>query len=141
MPESGRRDLHPYQTGSAALWLETLCTGFHRDSRFNESHQVTPHASVEFWHLGHHIGHQKGSAVIRFVASAISTWCNVSPVVAASRVIARSDFVRFSGEGFAGTEIIFSVSIPNPRAIQLPRNPVGGVSFAVVGEYILRLHR
>ena len=40
MPKSGRRDLHPYQTESSAWWLEVLCTGFHRDSHFNESHSV-----------------------------------------------------------------------------------------------------
>ncbi|WP_333332915.1 hypothetical protein [Microcoleus sp. LAD1_D3] len=42
MPESDRRDLHPYHTESSALWLETLCTGFYRDSRSNESHTLSP---------------------------------------------------------------------------------------------------
>ena len=46
MPESGRRDLHPYQTESSAWWLEVLCTGFHRDSHFNESHSVFRLAGV-----------------------------------------------------------------------------------------------
>ncbi len=30
--------MHPHHSESSALWLEALCTGFHRDLRFNESH-------------------------------------------------------------------------------------------------------
>jgi hypothetical protein len=77
--------------------------------------QVAPHTSVNFWHLRHHVGYQKGSAVIRFVAGAIGTWCNLSPVVTASRVIGRSDFVRFSGEGIVGAEVVLAIGCPNPR--------------------------
>ena len=33
-----------------------------------------------------------------------------------------------------------AVGCSNPRAVQLPRNPVGGLSFAVVGEHVLWLY-
>ena len=75
------------------------------------------------------------SASLR-VRSAFS--CNVSPVVAASCVIAWSHFVRFSGESIVWVEVVKAICCPNPRAIQLRRNPVGSGSFAVVGKHLLR---
>ena len=90
--------------------------------------------------MGHHVGHQESAAVIRFVAGAVGTGCNVSPVVAADGVIVGADFVPSSGEGIVGAEVVLAHGCSNPRAIQLSRNPVGGVSFIVVGKHVLRLH-
>jgi hypothetical protein len=73
-------------------------------------------------------------------AGAIGTGCNVSPVVATSGVIVGADFVPSSREGIVGPEVVLAIGCPNPRAIQLLRNPVGGVSFAVVGQHVLRLY-
>ena len=84
------------------------------------------------------MGHQECAAVIRFVAGAVGTGCNVSPIVAASGVLVRTHFVPFRGEGIVGAEVVLAHGCPNPRAIQLPRNPVGGVSFVVVGKHVLR---
>lgn len=66
--------------------------------------------------------------------------CNVSPVVAASCVIAGAEFVPRSGEGTVWTEVVKAICCPNPRFIELLRNPVGSVSFAVGGKHVLRLH-
>jgi hypothetical protein len=81
-----------------------------------------------------------GGYYIRFIAvlSALGAMCPW--VVAASRVIVGADFVPSSGEGIFGPEVVKAIACSNPRAIQLPRNPVGGVSFVVVREHVLRLH-
>ncbi|MEP0781335.1 hypothetical protein NDI39_27410, partial [Microcoleus sp. ZQ-A2] len=52
-PEPGRQGFHLHQTESSALWLEALCTGFHRDSRFNESHPVlrSPNGLLQIFFL------------------------------------------------------------------------------------------
>jgi len=96
---------------------KVLCPAFHQSPAI--LFQVTPHTFVDFWDLGHPIGHQKGSAVIRFVAGAIGTWCNVSPVVATSRVIVGADFVPSSGEGIVGVEVVKAHGCSNPKAVQL----------------------
>ena len=90
--------------------------------------------------MGHHVGHQESAAVIRFVARAIGAWCNVSPVLATDGVVVGAHFVPNSGEGIIEAEVVKAHGCSNPRAIQLPRNPVGSVSFFVVREYVLRLH-
>jgi hypothetical protein len=75
------------------------------------------------------------SALLR-VRSALSS--NVSPVVAVSCIIAWSHFVLSSRESIVWAEVVFAICCPNPRAIQLRRNPVGSGSFAVVGKHLLR---
>jgi hypothetical protein len=62
----------------------------------------------------------------------------VSPVVAVSCVIAWSHFVLSSRESIVWAEVVKAHCCPNPRAIQLRRNPVGSGSFAVVGKHLLR---
>ena len=103
--------------------------------------QVTPHTSVEFWHLGYyHIAHQECAAVVRFIASAIGTGCNVSSVIVTFRVIVGADFVPSIWERIIGTEVVLAIGCTHPRAIELPRYPIGGVRFVVVAHHKLRLY-
>jgi len=69
--------------------------------------------------LGYHVGHQESAAVIGFIAGAVGAWCNVSPVVAASRVIVGADFVLSIREGIIWAEVVLAIGCPNPRAVRL----------------------
>ena len=84
MPESGRRDLHPYQTKSSALWLGALCTGFHRDLRFNESHSIPPSGCPAF---------QTYSLLLRFLSLKLPCIClHISVITAEHQLLIQSLF-------------------------------------------------
>jgi hypothetical protein len=62
------------------------------------------------------------------------TGCNVSSVVAATRVIVRMHFVPRSRECVVGAEVVLAIGCSHPRFIELPRNPVSRVRFVVSNQ-------
>ncbi len=64
----------------------------------------------------------------------------MSPVVADPGVIVGADFVPSIRQGIVGAEVVLAIGCSNPRAVKLPRYPVGSMGFVVVREHVLRLH-
>ena len=110
-----------------------------RDKRTAVTLQLFPRALIIKRSLRHHVGHEKGRRIVRDRSSPVGRRRMVSAIESRARVIRILHLVPTGRQTRVGPEVVLTRSVAEPRAIEMPGDPVRNSAVAMIRHYILTL--